>query len=493
MNLFVSLGCGWALNELILSLILYLSYQGLLKTQVQANDRYLFLKLTFLSLPVIPFLPVYKSFMDVFKTKSILQNSFSAMTHSMSAADSVAISHEQPLWLGYLVLLALLCYFAFIVKSIFTVIRSALVLNNICREGERRSLVDKIPLILHHHDIAPAAVGIVKPVILLPIKVASSVTESELDLIVQHEMQHIRRNDYLFNLLRLAVQTLLVFSPFASKISKAFEEEMELSCDELIVFQNSSAKKEYGALLAKLATGVKFQSNLIYSGFFASGPFITRRIQAMKNFSSMNSRTNRISLLFVLFCVISGTGISALGLDSKTKVELPGLHSSVSVSEFISTLSNAKNGDRDAQNKIGEMYQFGEGVPVDYLGALDWYKKASEQGHSVAPNHIAALYLNGEGVKRDLQEACKWLLLSAERGYAVAQYNVAHCYQEVKGMEDPEKAKYWYARAEKSQPGISDLIRKSVQNYKPAIPSVPPSAPLGTPSDHTGRQSNTEE
>jgi uncharacterized protein len=41
----------------------------------------------------------------------------------------------------------------------------------------------------------------------------------------------------------------------------------------------------------------------------------------------------------------------------------------------------AEQGNADAQYNLGWMYSSGTGVPQDYTQAVEWYRKAAEQGH----------------------------------------------------------------------------------------------------------------
>ncbi|MGO8754355.1 MAG: tetratricopeptide repeat protein [Gallionellaceae bacterium] len=72
----------------------------------------------------------------------------------------------------------------------------------------------------------------------------------------------------------------------------------------------------------------------------------------------------------------------------------------------------AENGDASAQNYVGFMYDNGQGVPVDYKLAGEWYSKAAEQGNEVAQHNLGLLYGNGLGVQQDWVQALKWINLA---------------------------------------------------------------------------------
>lgn len=68
----------------------------------------------------------------------------------------------------------------------------------------------------------------------------------------------------------------------------------------------------------------------------------------------------------------------------------------------------AEQGDRAAQNYVGEIYEKGLGAAPDYAFAAAWYRKAAEQGDARAQLNIGHLIEKGLGVKKDPVEALNW-------------------------------------------------------------------------------------
>ena len=68
----------------------------------------------------------------------------------------------------------------------------------------------------------------------------------------------------------------------------------------------------------------------------------------------------------------------------------------------------AEQGDADAQNKVGEIYERGMGSDPDYVLASAWYRKAANQGHTRAQINLAFLYEKGLGVEKDQKAALSW-------------------------------------------------------------------------------------
>ena len=94
----------------------------------------------------------------------------------------------------------------------------------------------------------------------------------------------------------------------------------------------------------------------------------------------------------------------------------------------------ADHGNAKAQNKLGNMYVAGEGVPQDYAEAVKWYRKAADQGLAVAQGSLGFMYANGQGVPQDYREAMKWFRKAADQGYANAQHNLGVMYRDGQGV-----------------------------------------------------------
>lgn len=69
---------------------------------------------------------------------------------------------------------------------------------------------------------------------------------------------------------------------------------------------------------------------------------------------------------------------------------------------------SANQGDKVAQNYVGEIYRDGVGVPVNYSSAADWFRKSADQGYGRAQNNLGFLYEKGLGVPKNPQMAMKY-------------------------------------------------------------------------------------
>jgi len=81
----------------------------------------------------------------------------------------------------------------------------------------------------------PSVVGWLRPVVVVPVSVFAGMTPWQIEAILGHELAHIRRHDYLVNLIQSAVETLLFYHPATWWVSRQVREERERCCDDVAV------------------------------------------------------------------------------------------------------------------------------------------------------------------------------------------------------------------------------------------------------------------
>jgi len=109
----------------------------------------------------------------------------------------------------------------------------------------------KVKLMLNPDISSPMLVGVFRPVIFLP---ALNIQETDLKLILTHELMHLKRRDLWVKMLALAAGTLHWFNPLVYLLRKDVNTWSELSCDEAMASGMSlEERKLYGeAILSML-------------------------------------------------------------------------------------------------------------------------------------------------------------------------------------------------------------------------------------------------
>jgi bla regulator protein BlaR1 len=102
--------------------------------------------------------------------------------------------------------------------------------------------------------VTPMLVGVLRPTILLPASLVARLPGDQLELILVHELAHLRRLDPLFNLLQTGLDTLLFYHPAVHWISRKVREDRELCCDDIVVNSGGDRLRYARALLALAET-----------------------------------------------------------------------------------------------------------------------------------------------------------------------------------------------------------------------------------------------
>jgi hypothetical protein len=115
------------------------------------------------------------------------------------------------------------------------VIRDSAWLERFCRLAERMRVSAPVRLLQSAFVEVPTLIGWLRPVILLPAAVFTGLTPEQLEAVLAHELAHVRRCDYLVNLLQTVIETALFYHPAVWWISRRLREEREVCCDDIVL------------------------------------------------------------------------------------------------------------------------------------------------------------------------------------------------------------------------------------------------------------------
>ena len=101
------------------------------------------------------------------------------------------------------------------------------------RLASRLGLVNAVRVVESRLVGTPTVVGWVRPIILLPVAALANLTPAQVEAILAHELAHIRRHDYLVNLLQSLGETVLFYHPAVWWVSGRIRVEREHCCDDV--------------------------------------------------------------------------------------------------------------------------------------------------------------------------------------------------------------------------------------------------------------------
>jgi len=96
-------------------------------------------------------------------------------------------------------------------------------------------IVKKVSLYFSEHIQIPLTIGHFKPIVIFPLALINNLDTDQVEAILLHELAHVKRHDYLLNILQCVMDTILCFNPFAWLVSKNIRQEREYCCDDMVV------------------------------------------------------------------------------------------------------------------------------------------------------------------------------------------------------------------------------------------------------------------
>lgn len=123
----------------------------------------------------------------------------------------------------------------------------------------------------------PVVIGYMRPVILFPVGLLAGMPTGQIEAILLHELAHIRRRDYLVNLLQTVVEGFLFYHPAVWWISSVIRTEREHCCDDLVVAVHGNAH-EYATALTALEENRRAANQAVLA---ATGSALMKRIRRL--------------------------------------------------------------------------------------------------------------------------------------------------------------------------------------------------------------------
>jgi bla regulator protein blaR1 len=176
--------------------------------------------------------------------------------------------------------------------------------------AKRMGIIRPVVLLQSAKLDAPVTVGYLKATILVPLGLLANLPPDQVEAVLLHELAHIRRKDYLVNLLQSFAETIFFFNPAILWISSLIRQEREAACDDLVLAHLPHKKAYFEAL-------VSFQEySLARSGhamaLLPQKHHLLHRIKRM--LTHENQKLNTMEKTMLLFGIVA---ISAFGFISK--------------------------------------------------------------------------------------------------------------------------------------------------------------------------------
>jgi len=168
----------------------------------------------------------------------------------------------------------------------------------------------------------PVVVGYFKPVVLFPVGLSTGLSTAEIEAILAHEIAHIRRHDFLINILQSIVEVLLFFHPGVWIIGAAIREERENCCDDEAIKLSGD---EVGLATALAQVEVWRQQGRWAMGFSGNKNSLFDRIKRIINNKTMKAQHREGNLLAIALvaglCLSTLTALKGINYETYQKEE----------------------------------------------------------------------------------------------------------------------------------------------------------------------------
>src|SRR5262245_42030690 len=176
---------------------------------------------------------------------------------------------------------------------------------------------------------APIAVGSLDPMIILPEQLLRETDRGVLTAAIGHELVHIKRCDYLLNLIYELISLPLSFHPAPALVKRRIRETREISCDELVTEKLLDAAVYARSLvhLAGSAVNLSRPGATITVGI-ADADILEERVMTILRRPKINTRRRNLSLVaaalvFVVPCVAAAPFALRIGVDPQSRAVSP--------------------------------------------------------------------------------------------------------------------------------------------------------------------------
>lgn len=146
---------------------------------------------------------------------------------------------------------------------------------------------------------SPLTIGFLKPLIILPVAALGQLTYEQAKAVIAHELFHIKRNDYLLNLLMMVAEVILFFNPFARMLFETVKKERENSCDDQVLAIGFDAW-DYSQTLYILGRYRSRHNELAIAATGKGKQFLLQRVRRLMNRNTASPSSPKLFFVFFL-------------------------------------------------------------------------------------------------------------------------------------------------------------------------------------------------
>ena len=220
------------------------------------------------------------------------------------------------IWLAVAVLLGVVSVISYILAK-RDIMSTAFYDDNLtaCMENMKKQMKisKQVKIAVCNYTGSPMLVGIFSPVIVLP---NNEYTATQLEMIIRHELTHLKRNDILYKFILHLVSCVYWFNPLTACMARLAGKDIEISCDEDIVKTGDKQfKAEYAQTIIRV---ISMQNNklILATNFSQNAKTVKERFTNI--FTNRKLKAGKSVIAVFMAVVVIAT--SLVGCSNRTSV-----------------------------------------------------------------------------------------------------------------------------------------------------------------------------
>jgi hypothetical protein len=167
----------------------------------------------------------------------------------------------------------------------------------------------------------PVVVGFLKPMILFPMGVINRLAPEEVEAILAHELAHVLRHDYIFNIFQSIVEALFYYHPAVWWLSGQIRNERESACDDIAINLINS-KMNYAKALVTIQEMSYYPMNVAL-GFAGQkkNQFVMRMHRILNVQQNKTNVMEKLIATLLIVCALFGLTYGQKQSEKTSKVE----------------------------------------------------------------------------------------------------------------------------------------------------------------------------
>jgi beta-lactamase regulating signal transducer with metallopeptidase domain len=248
---------------------------------------------------------------------------------------------------------------------------------------------------------SPIVIGHLKPVILFPIGAINRLNPDEVEAILAHELAHILRNDYVFNIIQSVIEALFYFHPAVWWISAQIRNERENCCDDMAIELCGNAMN-YAKSLVSVQEMAYYspQMAMAFAGKSNKNQLLLRVQRVLNQPQTKTNVREKLTATCVLVALMISLAFSSNRLNQKENDLLNSTTSTTESSSETTSFSSENDADTEGSlflkylNKNNEL----DSLPMKYEvkdGAYNFSDATQNVDLTVKNNSVTQFNING--------------------------------------------------------------------------------------------------